>query len=216
MNNIIEEEVNWNYEHFINWINNGCDETIGNTVRNLDISCRHLDIIPEQVFNLRNLNELNVSNNELCDIQPTIELLTSLKCLNVSFNYIIAIPKKVFELPALQQLYCYCNRLTSIGDIKYATNLLEFDCKVNDIEITNIDEFVNNIQHLPLEVLNLSFNNINDDEYTLLEEKINQNIESIKTLILYDHDNEEDDYETFSDLYNNAHMDVDDDNNTSQ
>lgn len=216
MNNIVEEEVNWNYEQFVNWINNGCDETIGNTVRNLDISCRHLDIIPEQVFNLRNLSELNVSSNELFYIQPAIESLTSLTCLNVSFNYIIEIPTEVFELPQLQRLYCYCNRLTSIGDIENATNLLEFDCKVNDIEIPDIDEFVNNIQHLPLEILNLSFNNINDDEYELLEEKINQNIESIETLILYDHDNEDDDYETFSDLYNNAHMDIDEDDITSQ
>lgn len=85
------------------------------TDERLDLSKQGLSQIPKYVFNMQNLEELNVSNNQLTGaIQAEIRHLQNLKILNASNNKMTGVPAEIGQLSNLQILDLSNNQLTGL------------------------------------------------------------------------------------------------------
>ena len=92
--------------------NNGVVLT-GNKI--LDLSNQGLTNIPMNVFTYTNLEELNVSYNNLTGaIQSQIGQLKNLKILNASYNKMTGVPAEVGQLQNLESLDLSYNQLTGL------------------------------------------------------------------------------------------------------
>ncbi|KAM6258132.1 LOW QUALITY PROTEIN: DISP complex protein LRCH3 [Porphyrio hochstetteri] len=69
--------------------------------------------IPEEIGQLRQLTELDVSCNEIQTIPPQIGHLESLRDLNVRRNNLVCLPEELAELPLIR-LDFSCNKITTI------------------------------------------------------------------------------------------------------
>ncbi|NXP51088.1 LRCH3 protein, partial [Heliornis fulica] len=69
--------------------------------------------IPEEIGQLRQLTELDVSCNEIQTIPPQIGHLESLRDLNVRRNNLVCLPEELAELPLIR-LDFSCNKITMI------------------------------------------------------------------------------------------------------
>ncbi|XP_015727250.1 DISP complex protein LRCH3 isoform X14 [Coturnix japonica] len=69
--------------------------------------------IPEEIGQLRQLTELDVSCNEIQTIPPQIGNLESLRDLNVRRNHLVHLPEELAELPLIR-LDFSCNKITTI------------------------------------------------------------------------------------------------------
>ncbi|NXH10590.1 LRCH3 protein, partial [Bucco capensis] len=69
--------------------------------------------IPEEIGQLRQLTELDVSCNEIQTIPPQIGNLESLRDLNVRRNNLVCLPEELAELPLIR-LDFSCNKITTI------------------------------------------------------------------------------------------------------
>ncbi|XP_074955136.1 DISP complex protein LRCH3 isoform X18 [Phalacrocorax aristotelis] len=69
--------------------------------------------IPEEIGQLRQLTELDVSCNEIQTIPPQIGNLESLRDLNVRRNNLVHLPEELAELPLIR-LDFSCNKITTI------------------------------------------------------------------------------------------------------
>ncbi|NWS60183.1 LRCH3 protein, partial [Chunga burmeisteri] len=69
--------------------------------------------IPEEIGQLRQLTELDVSCNEIQTIPPQIGNLESLRDLNVRRNHLVRLPEELAELPLIR-LDFSCNKITTI------------------------------------------------------------------------------------------------------
>uniref|UniRef100_UPI00398F1F78 DISP complex protein LRCH3-like n=1 Tax=Pristiophorus japonicus TaxID=55135 RepID=UPI00398F1F78 len=72
-----------------------------------------LTSLPDDIGNLRQLRELDVSCNEIQRLPPQIGLLESLRDLNVRRNQLLTLPEELSELP-LVRLDFSCNKVTRI------------------------------------------------------------------------------------------------------
>lgn len=95
--------------------------------------------IDPRIANIVNLEELDLSNNEISAIPFFIEELTKLTVLNVSKNYLKSIPEGVSKLLQLKNLNASSNRLTEIPRCIYnLKDLKKIDLSGNRID--RIDE----------------------------------------------------------------------------
>lgn len=111
------------------------DKSIIETTKNnsLNLSYQKLGKIPEYVFDQINLEELDISNNQLTgSIQAEIRHLKNLKILNASNNMMTGVPAEIGQLSNLEILNLSNNQLTGlpleIGNLK---NLKIFDISGN-------------------------------------------------------------------------------------
>jgi Leucine-rich repeat (LRR) protein len=74
--------------------------------KSLDLSYQKLTEIPQEVFELENLEILNLSNNELSELPIEISRLKRLKRLNISYNDFEDLPYK--QLKAMKHLELLC------------------------------------------------------------------------------------------------------------
>jgi leucine-rich repeat protein SHOC2 len=108
---------------------------IKNTIK-LDLCRRQLNILPNYIEYLTNLQVLWLNNNQLLEIN-SIEYLTNLKYLYLSNNKLKIIPNSIKNLTNLQELYLNNNNISVIPkSIKYLTNLKSL--LLNDNKLTNI------------------------------------------------------------------------------
>lgn len=115
--------------------------------RVLDLSGQGLSQIPEYVFNQTNLEELNVSNNNLTGaIQSQIGQLKNLKILNASNNKMTGVPAEVGQLSKLEVLDLSSNQLTGLPN-----------------ELGNLQN---------LKTLNLSGNNYSEQDLNYIRSKL--------------------------------------------
>jgi hypothetical protein len=63
-----------------------------------------LAFIPKDVFGIRTLEELDLSNNKITALEPAIAELFRLKVLNLENNAITELPEEVMQLPKLSTL----------------------------------------------------------------------------------------------------------------
>lgn len=100
--------------------------------------------IPVEVFQFKNLQELDVSTNQIKDIPAELFKLTNLQVLNISFNQIGDIPEGISRLKNLRVLLCKGCRLTTLPDGLGQLHELE-----------ELDLFANHITSFPEEMAGL-------------------------------------------------------------
>lgn len=83
--------------------------------KTLDLSNKNLDKIPSYVFNMTELEKLDVSHNALTGaIQAEIRQLRNLKVLDASDNQMTGVPAEVGQLSKLEVLDLSNNQLTGL------------------------------------------------------------------------------------------------------
>jgi Leucine-rich repeat (LRR) protein len=107
----------------------------------LDLSNQQLTKVPGSVFNQTNLEELNLSNNQLTGaIQAEIRNLQNLKVLNLSNNMLTGVPAEAGQLQKLEVLDLSNNRLTGLpyelGNLK---NLKTLNISGNNYSSLDLD-----------------------------------------------------------------------------
>ncbi len=100
----------------------------------LNLSNKQLNKLPSYVLNLNDLEELDLSNNQLSGALPAeIKSLKKLKILNLSNNLMTGIPAEMGQLSNLQTLNLSNNKLTGLpyelGNLK---NLKTLNLAGND------------------------------------------------------------------------------------
>ena len=73
--------------------------------KELDLSKRDLGFIPKDVFTIRAIEVLNLSQNKIVSIEPAIADLFRLKVLNLEDNSIVELPEEMMSLPKLNVLF---------------------------------------------------------------------------------------------------------------
>ena len=90
--------------------------------------------VPKEIYQFKNLQELDLSKNRIKELQDTIGSLANLQILNLSKNNLELLPAAIGKLCNLKKLIVNQNSLTAlpvaIGDLK---NLLVLDLWSNDI-----------------------------------------------------------------------------------
>lgn len=83
----------------------------------LDLSGQNLAAIPQEIFQMKNLQFLDLSKNKIAEVPDEIQNLPQLQELNMSDNQISKISVKIDELAFLQKLNLAKNQLTSLPDV---------------------------------------------------------------------------------------------------
>ncbi|KAF6154823.1 hypothetical protein GIB67_004411 [Kingdonia uniflora] len=112
----------------------------------LDLSNNQLENIPDSIAGLENLEELNLSSNVLESLPDSIGLLLKLKFLNVSSNKLNALPDSISHCRLLVELDASYNRLAYLP-----TNI--------GYELVNLQKLLvhlNKIRSLPTSVCEMS------------------------------------------------------------
>lgn len=85
------------------------------TGNSLDLSGQNLKSVPKYVFDMKNLESLNLSNNQLTGALPgEIRFLQNLKILDASNNQMTGVPAEVGQLTKLEVLNLANNQLTGL------------------------------------------------------------------------------------------------------
>ena len=126
--------THWSSRSFHKWIYDGCDIksaaevkcfsmplSISNNdigllkhfvnLRYLNISSCNLSAIPEEVWELTQLEDLYIQKNNICEISPKIKNLTNLKRFNCNSNKLTAFPVEICQLTKLYCFIYYGNQL---------------------------------------------------------------------------------------------------------
>ncbi|NGX37351.1 MAG: Internalin-A [Chlamydiae bacterium] len=103
-------------------------------LQELDLSENEITSIPSEIWQLTQLRTLRLYGNQLISIPPEIGQLPLLKVFGLSGNQITTIPSEIGQLPQLRALDLSYNQLTIIPtEIGEWTTLLELDLSGNQI-----------------------------------------------------------------------------------
>lgn len=117
-------------------------------VKKLFLTQGQLGKIPEGLWNLKSLIELDLSSNKIEDISPQIRKLKNLQYLTLWHNSLESIPKGLDELDNLTTLNLSENNIKSIQGIGEIKNLQELSLSYNKID--NIDQTIGNLTKLKM------------------------------------------------------------------
>lgn len=121
----------------------------------LDLSNQGLEKIPAYVFEEKNIEELNISNNRISGaIQAEIRHLDNLKSLDASNNRMTGVPAEIGQLKKLEILDLSNNQITGLP-----------------YELGNLQT---------LKVLNLSGNEYSEYDLSIIEEDLPGEVNIIK------------------------------------
>ncbi|CRL04742.1 CLUMA_CG017802, isoform A [Clunio marinus] len=131
-------------QNHINRISPGAFITLS-TLQILDLSQNVIEMLPkERLQGLYQLTKLNVSNNNLRDLEEFSQDLGLLKSIDLSYNQLNIINKETFSyLLSLRELHLTANRLTTIPMDSFRT--------LRKLELLDIQR--NNFDSLPLKAL---------------------------------------------------------------
>ena len=115
-------------------------------VRTRELQAQHLfwSRIPPALFQIRELETLDLSKNILCEIPGAFTNLQNLTELNLSFNRIETFPAVLGRLPNLKRLSLISNRIKVVGDIVGFEKLEELNLLDNCLQV-----FPSNLGVLP-------------------------------------------------------------------
>ena len=116
-----------------------------NKVVQLSLKKNKYTTIPEEIWEMRNLEYLDLSKNKIDSISSRIKELTKLRVLKLSKNKISSLPSAIYELKNLEILI--------IGDneIAYISPFIE---KLNKLKY--LDLYRNNVYELPNKMSNMT------------------------------------------------------------
>ncbi|MBS0629013.1 MAG: leucine-rich repeat domain-containing protein [Verrucomicrobia bacterium] len=189
----VEEFINKSTE-FAKWFDANREALQG--ITELDLEYIELISIPNQIWQLTNLQKLNLGENQLTSIPKEIGQLTNLQQLFLDKNQLTSIPNEIGHLTNLHNLNLNHNHLISIpNEIGHLTNLQLLELQHNqlrsvpsqigmldnlrglDLENNQLTSFPPEIVMLTnLEALDLSSNQLTDIPFALLLKRINLNI----------------------------------------
>ncbi|XP_016913236.2 protein flightless-1 isoform X1 [Apis cerana] len=89
-------------------------ETLTN-LQELDLSQNDLPRVPDALYSLVNLRRLNLSDNQITELSTAIELWTKLETFNICRNKLTAIPASLCKIVTLRRLYLNDNQLDFEG-----------------------------------------------------------------------------------------------------
>ena len=101
----------------------------------LTIEVCYITEVPETIYNLINLQKLNLRENDISAISENIGNLTNLLELDLCHNHISELPKNIKKLTNLEQLRLSCNEFTKIPELESAkiTSLIMCRNKISEI-----------------------------------------------------------------------------------
>nr|WP_321485559.1 COR domain-containing protein [uncultured Draconibacterium sp.] len=113
------------------------------------LNLNHLSLftIPEEVFELINLEQLIISNNKLSEIPNDISRLKKLKYIDASFNFITKIHSEIEQIQSLEVLKLNKNWLQCIPKSIYFLNNLK-SLQIEDNYVYEIDSSIGNLKSL--------------------------------------------------------------------
>ncbi|XP_025115858.1 LOW QUALITY PROTEIN: protein flightless-1 homolog [Pomacea canaliculata] len=109
-------------------------------LQDVDLSYNDLPRVPEALYKLESLRRLNLSNNEITELSLMIDVWVNLETLNLSRNKLTALPVSIHKLVSLRKLYLNCNQLDFEG---IPANM----GKLHDLEIFSAAN--NNLEMIP-------------------------------------------------------------------
>ncbi|XP_035665262.1 leucine-rich repeat and IQ domain-containing protein 4-like [Branchiostoma floridae] len=113
----------------------------------LDLSNQGMTSIPEEVFDITDLEYLDVSNNKLTSIPEALGRLQKLFVLVAGGNKLTSIPEEVFDITGLGVLDVSKNKVTSIPEaIGRLQKLLLLDA--DDNTLTSLPQAIGSLQKL--------------------------------------------------------------------
>ena len=121
-------------------LNENTNESVS-TGKVLDLSNKNFIQIPSYVFDQTDLEELNVSHNNLTGaIQSQIGQLKNLKILNASNNQMTGVPAEIGRLQNLQVLDLSNNQLTGLpNELGNLKNLKTLNLSGNNYSVKDLD-----------------------------------------------------------------------------
>ena len=116
----------------------------------LDLSNKDLTKVPEYVFSMKQLEELNLSNNQLTGAIPSqIGQLKNLKVLNLSHNLMTGLPAELGQLSQLTELDVSYNSLTGLpNELGNLKNLKTFNLTGNNYSTFDLDGIIDKLPSL--------------------------------------------------------------------
>ncbi len=85
-------------------------------VRFLSLTSAHLDVFPPGIFELVNLESLNLGKNRIRDIPPEIGQLRNLEVLKLSRNRLQTLPEEIGRLKRLVELHVSRNEIATLPE----------------------------------------------------------------------------------------------------
>jgi len=105
------------------------------SVYRLDLSGKQLTQLPKIIFKLTNLQELNISKNQLSDLKG-ISVIKNLQKLNIGVNNFCSFPDELTDLKNLKILALWWN------DIKtFPSDFFENNTEIEELDMTSLFEF---------------------------------------------------------------------------
>lgn len=145
----------------------------------LDVSQNTLSFVPDNILALTALKKLNIAGNQIAVAPQVIAKITSLTHINISSNKFVTLPDEFCSLPSLEVLKADNNQLLNVENYNFKNlpNLKELTLSQN--QLTHFNGTIGHCQQLRL--LDLSQNNI-----SYLEHQVGWLGDSLRKLILCD------------------------------
>nr|XP_053640281.1 leucine-rich repeat-containing protein 57-like [Cherax quadricarinatus] len=130
--------------------------SISKVVRTLDLSQNKLSVLPPTVCDLSNLKHLNLNGNKINNLPQETGRLTKLESLSLVSNLIVSLPASMSDLKHLKSVILSDNKMTEFPLVLCGLPQLD----VVDLSGNNITAVPDGIEDLQAVELNLNMNQI--------------------------------------------------------
>jgi len=117
------------------------------SVERLKLKRKGYKEIPSEIFNFKNLKELDLGGNKIKNIDPKIGLLSKLEILKLNRNQIVLIPTSISKLDSLKYLDVGLNKINALPEEMKTMRSLEF-LQIWGNELTVIPEPISKMPNL--------------------------------------------------------------------